>query len=145
MLLGRSLEHAIELAEAFWIANLAEPCNAQRYSAVVHALFLSQYPQALQFERFIYLYTAIDACYALTKALRSPKASPGHNRRIGWMCAELGVTTPMWARRSTGRSGTVVSSLRNYAVHEALFVGEPRASRTPFANRLRTAIGITSL
>ena len=59
---GRSLERAIDLADEFWMANRGEPRNAQRFAAAVHALFLGQYPQALQFERFIYLYTAIDAC-----------------------------------------------------------------------------------
>ena len=73
VLLGRSLERAIELSEDFWLANRGEPRSAQRFSAAVHALFLGQYRQALQFEAFIYLYTAIDACYALTKALRCPK------------------------------------------------------------------------
>ena len=124
VLLGRSLERAINLAEAFWMANLSKPCNAQRFAAAVHALFLGRYPQALQFEKFIHLYAAIDACYALTKALRSSKAPPGHRKRIGWMCGELGVKTPPWAQ-STGAGDTVVSDLRNKALHEALFAGEP--------------------
>ena len=111
MLLGRSLERAIELAEAFWMANLGETRNAQRFAAAVHALFLGQYPQAMQFERFIHLYTALDACYALTKALRSRTTRHGHAERIGWMCGELGVKTPPGpgpaaeAVRSCPRSG----------------------------------------
>ena len=124
VLLGQSLERAVELAEAFWMANLSEPRNAKRFGAAVHALFLAQYPQALQIEEFIYLYTAIDACYALAKALRSPKAQPGHSQRIAWMCGELGIATPAWAQRAGGR-GTVVSDLRNDALHEALFEDEP--------------------
>ena len=124
-LLGRSLERAIELAEEFWLGNRGEPAHARQFGAAVHALFLGQYPQALQFERFIHLYTAIDACYALTKALRCPNARHLHGERIGWMCGELGVATPAWALRRVGNSGTVVSALRNAAVHEALFAGEP--------------------
>ena len=122
-LVGRSLEKAIDLAEQFWIANRIEPRNAQRIKAAVNALFISHYPQALQFEEFIYLYTAIDACYALTMALR-PKASPKYNERIKWMCSELGIQAPSWARR-VGGSRAVVPDLRNNALHEALFVDEP--------------------
>ena len=124
VLLGRSLERAIDLADGFWRDNAGEPRNAQRFSAAVHALFLGQYPQALQFERFIHLYTAIDACYALTRALRSAGARHKHGARIAWMCGELGVVTPAWAR-STGGGGSVVSILRNDALHEALFMNEP--------------------
>ena len=124
VLLGRSLERAIELAENFWLANRGEPRSAQRFSAAVHALFLGQYRQALPFEAFIYLYTAVDACYALTKALRCPKRQDRYGKRIEWMCNELGVTTPSWAR-TVDNGVSVVSALRNNALHEALFMGEP--------------------
>lgn len=124
VLRGRSLERAIDLADEFWMVNRGEPRNAQRFAAAVHALFLGQYPQALQFERFIHLYTAIDACYALTKALRSANDRHGHAERIGWMCGELGVATPSWARTGGG-GGSIVSALRNDALHEALFMNEP--------------------
>ena len=124
LLLGGSLERAIDLADEFWMANRGEPRNAQRFAAAVHALFLGQYPQALQFERFIHLYTAIDACYALSKALHSSNMRHRHAERIGWMCGELGVATPSWARTGGG-GGSVVSALRNSALHEALFMNEP--------------------
>ena len=125
VLLGKSIEMAIELAEQFWMANQGKPSNVQRFEAAVHALFLSQYPQALQFEQFIQLYMAIDACYALTKELRCPTAKQiKQYKRIEWMCGELGVTTPSWAQ-TTGGSGTMVSVLRNNTLHEALYVGEP--------------------
>ena len=123
-LCGQSLGRAVELAERFWMTNHSEPRNAQRFKAAVHALFLGQYPQALQFERFIYLYTAIDACYALTKALRCPQGQHGHAGRIKWMCDELGVDTPTWAA-PTVQGGTEVSAIRNDALHEALFVDAP--------------------
>ena len=115
---------AIELTERFWRTNRRKPRNAQRLKAAIHALFLGRYPQALQFERFIYLYTAIDACYALAKSLRRPKDRHKHYERIGWMCREFGVTNPSWAE-DTGASGTVVSALRNNTLHEALFGDEP--------------------
>ena len=69
VLVGRSIEHAVELAERFWVVNRGEPRHTLRFEAAVHALFLGQNPQSLQFERFIYLYTAIDACYKLGESL----------------------------------------------------------------------------
>ena len=122
VLVGAELGQAIELAESFWLKNLDRPRNARLLVAAIHALFLGQYRQALQFEEFIHLYTAIDACYALTAALRRPKESFTHGERIEWMCDELGVRTPPWAKTTCTRS-TVVSALRNDALHEALFVG----------------------
>lgn len=122
------LEPAIELAEQFWIANLGEPRNAQRFAAAVHALFLGQYPKALQYESFIYLYAAIDACYALTKALRYPNqkiTKVTHSERIEWMCNELGIQTPSWAKKTASANGTLVSALRNDTLHEALYAEEP--------------------
>ena len=41
------------------------------------------------------------------------------------MCNKLGVATPPWALIAGGSRCTVVSDLRNNALHEALFVGEP--------------------
>lgn len=126
VLLGRSVERAIELAEAFWVKHRGEPRNAQRFAAAVHALFLGQYPQALQFEEFIYLYTALDACFRLAESLRGSPGKLSHAARIEWMCNEFGIQTPAWAQTSgTGKGGTAVSVLRNDALHEALYVGEP--------------------
>ena len=123
---GNCLEAAIELAEAFWLANWSEPRNAQRISAAVHALFLGQYPHALQFEEFVYLYTALDACYKLAESLRRPARKLSHAERIEWMCNEFGIQTPAWAQATGGGGGrTEVSVLRNDALHEALYVGEP--------------------
>ena len=126
VLLGRSNERAIKLAEEFWFANRGEPRNARRFAAAVHALFIGQYPQALQFEKFIYLYAAIDACYKLAESLRRPAGKLSHADRIDWMCDEFGIQTPAWAQTTgTGGGGTEVSVLRNDALHEALYVGEP--------------------
>ena len=124
VLVESQLEQAMDLAETFWLANLSRPCNTRLLVAAIHALFLGQYRQALQFEEFIHLYTALDACYKLTVVLRRPKGSRTHGERIEWMCDELGVRTPPWAK-TTSTGGTVVSALRNDALHEALFVNEP--------------------
>lgn len=124
VLLGQSLERAVELADRFWVTNHNEPRNAQRFVAAVHALFIGQYPRALGFESFIYLYTAIDACYALTKELLPPGKYITHTERIEWMCGKLGVQTPSWADTAI-KGSTKVSPIRNEALHEALFMGAP--------------------
>ena len=121
---GQSLGKGIELAEKFWTNNRHEPQNAQWFAAAVHALFLGQYPQALEFEQFIYLYTAIDACYRLAAKFRQPTKKKTHAERIEWMCAEFGLKTPDWAKSPVG--GEVeVAAIRNDALHEALYVGAP--------------------
>lgn len=120
VLLRNSLTNGILLAEDFWQRNTSEPAQCQRWAAAVHALFIAQYPQALQFEEFMYLYAALDACYVMMK----PKGRIPHAERIEWMCKELGMPVPTWA--ATGRSGKApIAVIRNDAIHEALFMGAP--------------------
>lgn len=124
VLVEDSLIRAVELAEVFWMANSGRNKAASRFVAALHALFLGQNPQGLQFERFIYLYTAIDACFALAKSLKQSKTDCRHADRIAWMCCEFGLKSPDWATRSVG--GRVeVSAIRNDALHEALFMDAP--------------------
>lgn len=123
---GGSIGQVIELAEAFWLANRSNPRDMRRFAAAVNALFLSQYPQSLQFERFFYLYIATDACYRLTKSLCNSTQASSHSSRIGWMCSEFAIQTPTWARvTDEGVGGTELATLRNDALHEALYAGEP--------------------
>ncbi len=124
VLLGGSLPKSIELAEAFWIDNLAFPERARIWVAAVHALFLSQNPRHLQYERFLLLYTALDACFALAKSLNPTTRNLTHSQRIAWMCDWLGMPIPAWADPGAG-GGAPVAAMRNPAVHEALFMGEP--------------------
>ena len=125
LLRGQSVERANNLVETFWLASRSDPRNTRLFAAAVNALFLGQYPQALQFEKFIYLYTAIDACYKLTKSLRSPAQESSHASRIGWMCNGFGIQTPTWAQATDTGGGTEVSTLRNDALHEVLYADEP--------------------
>lgn len=122
VMLGRGIADALDLAEAFWTHHRAAPDRARLIAAAVHALFLGQNPQHLQFERFILLYTAIDACFALAKAIKGPTRPVPHAGRVKWMCDAFGMPTPAWADPA---SGAEVASLRNETVHEALFMGEP--------------------
>ena len=90
----------------------------------VHALFLGQSPQNLQFERFVHLYIAIDACYALAAALHQPPRRLKHAKRIKWMCCQFSVVTPAWAD-PTAPGGAKVAAIRNDTLHEALFMDAP--------------------
>lgn len=113
----------LTMAEDFWIAHRNMPDNPKRWGAAVHALFLSYYPQSLQFESFIYLYTALDACYALMSAISPPSKKPNHSERIAWMCDQIGTSTPLWADPASAGSAEV-ASIRNPALHEGLYMGE---------------------
>ncbi len=118
------VEKAVNLVEAFWAANRSERQRADLVAAAIHALFLSQRPQLLQYERFIYCYTALDACYALTAHLSPPKRKPSHAMRLQWMCNQFDVSTPAWAKAAP-RGSSPVAAIRNATMHEALYVGKP--------------------
>lgn len=116
---------ALALAEGFWSANVDHPKRAVRLGAAIHALMLGQGPQLLQFEQFIYLYTALDACFAVAKdAYGQSKERLPHAQRIPWMCSLFEMPVPEWAqRRLDGTS--VVADLRNATIHESLFMDAP--------------------
>lgn len=119
----QGLLEALARADNFWIRHRSSPERARLFTAAVHALFLSQNPQLLQFEKFILLYTAIDACFALVKSIKSPVKNPSsHADRIKWMCCSFEMPVPPWADPTLG---TEVAVLRNATMHEALFMGEP--------------------
>ena len=124
LLVEDSLVRTVQLAEDFWMTNSGQRDRANLFAAAVHALFLGQYPQSLQFERFIYLYTAIDACFKLGKILRNLTKCIPHSCRIDWMCNQFGLNLPDWARSPVGGS-VQVTKIRNHTLHEALFMDEP--------------------
>lgn len=124
VLMGQGLGRALSLAEAFWHTHRAVPERARLVGATVHALFLGKDPQRLQFERFTFLYAAIDACFALCKSLAPPAQVIGHGRRVEWMCSRFGMPLPDWADPSRP-GGAEVAFIRNGTVHEALFMDQP--------------------
>lgn len=119
-----TLTKGVEMAEDFWRSNAGDPRQAQRFAAAVHALFIAQNPQFLQFESFLYLYTALDACYALASTARPPGRRVLHAERTAWMCQLFGIPVPPWADPSAA-GGAAVAAIRNDAVHEALFMDAP--------------------
>jgi hypothetical protein len=109
--------------DAFWVSNRSDPRCARLFGASVHALFLAQNPRLLQFEQFILLYTAFDACFALASLLRVT-VRVSHAARVQWMCNNFGMPTPAWADPAFP-AGPEVAALRNATLHEALFMGQP--------------------
>jgi hypothetical protein len=118
------LAAAIELAERFWTDNLNTPQRARLVAAAIHALFIAHYPPSLQFERFLYCYTALDACYALAASIAPPTRRPTHAERVAWLCRRFGMNIPAWAAPAPSQP-VEVAAIRNATLHEALFMGEP--------------------
>ncbi|MCJ7874722.1 hypothetical protein [Phaeobacter sp. J2-8] len=121
-LLGDSLPKAVQLAEAYWLDNMHDRKQLARFEAAIHALFLAQNPRLLQFEAFMFLYTALDACFKMMKESLSGPHPRTHGERTIWMCEQYGVPVPEWAEPD---GGTEIADLRNPAIHEGLYVGEP--------------------
>ena len=133
---GSNLDHAVALAESFWQDHLPgrstnENAAPRLFAAAVHALFLAQNPRNLEFEMFVYLYMALDACYRLTALSRRAHKRLPHYCRIQWTCEQFGAKTPPWGAKQDGRRSEV-ADIRNDTFHEALFMGSPLgfASRT---------------
>lgn len=117
-------ELILELSEKFWHDNQTKTIQLDRFCAAIHALFISQNPQYLQFEQFLYLYTALDACFAILWEGTSGR-NLSHAERLEWMCEEkLNANIPEWALSHSNRC-TEVSTLRNNMLHEAIYIGEP--------------------
>lgn len=122
--LGDSLTASVDLAERFWVNNRRKIHQPRRFAAAVHALFLAQYPRALEFEEFLYLYTALDACFALAVEMHSPRRRIFHPERTDWLCQQFNMDVPAWAA-SNDPNRAELADIRNDAVHEALYMGEP--------------------
>lgn len=114
---------AIKVALDYLQSETADPRATKRVAAVIHALFLAQYPQNLPFERFQYLYMALDACYRLVYKKSNKTKDVPHKYRIHWACETLGIPVPDWAEKDTGANE--LADVRNDTFHEALFFGEP--------------------
>jgi hypothetical protein len=119
--LGESLTIALGTADAFFTAHASAPKVALTIRAAVHSYLASDIPTLLDYERFIHLYTAIDACYAAHGLIAGQPKKVSHAERIAYLCEELGLPVPPWADRNS----TFVATQRNETLHEGLFFGEP--------------------
>lgn len=118
------LSLAIENALHFWDNNNQNPRTTKAVTGIIHSLFNAQLPQLLCFERFIYLYTAIDGCSYVYRETQQIKGNrPSHSQRIDEMCQGFDMSTPSWATRDG--AGKSIVDLRNETLHESLFFDEP--------------------
>ncbi|MEQ4713723.1 hypothetical protein ABN057_15580 [Providencia alcalifaciens] len=115
------LNSAVKLSYRY-AKNKNNASKLKNTSAIIHCLFLSNNPQSLPFEKFQYLYYALDGCFQVIYSSCKGK-KPNHADRITWCCKKLGIPTPEFA--ITESKPTIVSRVRNETMHEALFYGEP--------------------
>lgn len=130
-----TIEDAIELSLDYLESEHSNFRATKRVKAVIHSLFLAQYPQSLSFERFQYLYMSLDSCYKLIEEKSSPKPNRGlsHAARVQWMCEQFNICIPDWAitKKKSKNNGSKlyeaseISEVRNDTLHEALFFDEP--------------------
>jgi hypothetical protein len=62
---GDSLTNALGIADDFFTANATSPGVELTIRAAIHSYLASDLPTLLDYERFVHIYTAIDACYAV--------------------------------------------------------------------------------
>jgi hypothetical protein len=124
---GDSQMRGVGFADHFWRTHSHNPRIAAAVRGVIHNYFLSQTPTLLHFERFIYLYVALEGCHvvhALIQRHDSRKVTRTHAERIANLCAAFGMATPKWADHAALGPPAVVR-YRNETLHEGLFFNEP--------------------
>lgn len=122
MLPSSKLETALLCATQYMVSLENDDLSFKRIASLIHLLFLAQNPKNLNFEKFNYLYMALDTCYKVvqSKTALTPKNN-GH--RVQWMCEYFEISVPDWAVLNGKTS--LISSIRNDTFHEALFFNEP--------------------
>lgn len=119
---GNSLIIALGLADEFFSMHAASAKIETIVRAAIHSYLLAEIPTLLDYERFVHLYTAVDACFAVRALIcRPPKKRVPHAERIAYLCTELSLPVPTWA----DPSNPYVAAQRNETLHEGLFFDEP--------------------
>ena len=114
----------IELALKYLESERGDSRAPKRIAAVIHVLFLAQYPQNLPFEQFQYLYMALDACFKLVAVKEAQEPRTSHAGRVQWMCEKFDIPVPDWAKNAKATPSSL-SVVRNDTFHEALFFDWP--------------------
>lgn len=123
VLSGCTLEDVINLALNYLESEHDSFRSTKRVIAAIHALFLSQLPQSLPFERFQYAYMALDTCSKIIETKSKPNKKLNHAEKVQWMCQNFDMPVPLWATTTNNKSD--ISAVRNDTIHEALFFDEP--------------------
>ena len=120
--IGDSLMIALGIADEFFASHAGVSKVELTIRAAMHSYLTSDVPTLLDYEKFVHLYTAIDACYAAHRLITGEtKNAPSHKGRIAYLCEKLGLSMPWWA----DGNNPLVTKQRNETLHEALFFGEP--------------------
>jgi hypothetical protein len=120
--IGSSLMKALNHADVFWDANTHNPRICMAMRGIIHNYFLAATPTNLDFERFIYLYVALEGCHYVRSLILNQSPRPGrHADRIANLCLTYGMAVPTWADPSSAS----VASFRHETLHEGLFFDEP--------------------
>jgi hypothetical protein len=117
----------LSIIDNLWI-NYAGTEVPNLFNSAIHALFLSQNPLNLEFERFQYLYLASDACFKIASAVNIVPKGTTHAMRVEWMCQTYSLICPGWAKTtklSKGKYQSDMADIRNNLFHEALWNQEP--------------------
>jgi len=114
---GDPLGEALQYASSFWDAFSARPRVAKAMRGIMHSLMLSQDRHLLGYERFLYLYAALDGCYYVYRQRPGAQVAPTHGARLSLLCSEPATVEPDWLQ--------AVVEARNDTIHEGLFFGEP--------------------
>lgn len=128
------LEAAVEQTDHEWGGHAANPRLLAAMRGTIHCYFISCTPSLLEYERFIYLYTAIEGCHYVHCTLRGTRpTSIPHSRRIEELCNALSMPVPPWADATSG-----IVAHRNSTLHEGLFFDEPLGFQIFGGNKTRT-------
>jgi hypothetical protein len=120
--LGDSLFTAVECADRFWTAHAVNRRIEAAMRGSIHSYFISQTPILLDFDKFIYLYTALEGCHYVHSLIQgtSPNKMP-HNQRTASLCEAFSISIPSWA----DPNNPLVATHRHATLHEGLFFDEP--------------------
>lgn len=117
-----SIPKALGCADQFWGAQSSNARVPKAITGIIHSLFLAQNPTALMFEKFTYLYIALDGCHFVSRSMFGQKPKyVRHKERIDQLCNAFGMAVPKWANPAT----TSIADYRGETLHEGLFFDEP--------------------
>jgi hypothetical protein len=117
-----SRQKALGHAERFWGLHCSTPRFPKALTGAIHSFFLSQKPNAMAYERFIYLYVALEGCHFVHRSILGQNPRSGtHKERVACLCTAFGMPVPAWADPAS----TNVADYRNETLHEGLFFDEP--------------------
>jgi hypothetical protein len=119
---GDSQMKALVHVDQFWHANAHNLRISAAMRGIIHNYFLAATPTNLDFERFIYLYVALEGCHYVRCLVLDQNPRKGtHGERIANLCAGYGMPLPSWADPNSPG----VATFRHETLHEGLFFDEP--------------------